>query len=337
MAEVSARAFSVIGSDYIKQFTTENVAQIVDLVKETYRIHGEGKTINPDSYFLRFPGRPSARIIALPAAIKDQEPIVGLKWISSFPENLSYGLNRASAVLILNDYATGYPLACMEGSNISAARTAASAVCAAELLHPSGKIVSRMGVIGAGPIARTSCEYLIRTGWKVGEFRVLDLEKARAEVFADQLTSCDQRAAVYDRYEDVLSASDLVLFATTAAAPYINDVELFRHNPTVLHLSLRDLSIENVLSCQNIVDDVEHCLKANTSVHLTEQCLGHRKFVSGTISQLIAGEMRADNDRPRLFSPFGLGILDLAVGRVIYNKYRRDLGGSAVAGFFPED
>ena len=85
--------------------------QIVELVEATYRLHGAGDSVNPPSYFLRFPDRPTSRIIALPASIGGDVRVDGLKWISSFPENVAAGIPRASAVLILNDHDTGYPFA----------------------------------------------------------------------------------------------------------------------------------------------------------------------------------------------------------------------------------
>jgi N-[(2S)-2-amino-2-carboxyethyl]-L-glutamate dehydrogenase len=97
-----------------------NEKQVFDAVEAAYRLHGSGNTLNPDSYFLRYPDRPSARIIALPADVGGAVQKNGIKWISSFQENRASNLARASAVLILKDATTGYPLACIEASLISA-------------------------------------------------------------------------------------------------------------------------------------------------------------------------------------------------------------------------
>jgi ornithine cyclodeaminase/alanine dehydrogenase-like protein (mu-crystallin family) len=80
-------------------------------------------------------------------------------------------------------------------------------------------------------------------------------------------------------------------------------------------LSLRDLAPQILLASTNFVDDVEHCLKANTSPHLVEQLTGNRDFLQGTLGDLMSGRAPAPPaDRPLIFSPFGLGVLDLAVG-----------------------
>jgi len=88
----------------------------------------------------------------------------------------------------------------------------------------------------------------------------------------------------------------------------------------VLHVSLRDLAPEIVLGSTNIVDDVEHCLKANTSPHLAEQQTGNRDFLAGTLDDVMTGRVSVPADRPVVFSPFGLGVLDLAVGKYVYDR-----------------
>ena len=83
--------FSVISGAQVQQALQGQEKQIVELVEATYRWHGAGDSVNPPSYFLRFPDRPSSRIIALPASIGGQVRVDGLKWISSFPENVAAG------------------------------------------------------------------------------------------------------------------------------------------------------------------------------------------------------------------------------------------------------
>ncbi|HJY46117.1 MAG TPA: 2,3-diaminopropionate biosynthesis protein SbnB, partial [Propionibacteriaceae bacterium] len=119
--------FAVVSGAQVQGALQGREQQIVELVEATYRLHGAGDSVNPPSYFLRFPDRLSSRIIALPASIGGEVRVDGLKWISSFPDNVAAGIPRASAVLILNDHDTGYPFGCLEASIISATRTAASA------------------------------------------------------------------------------------------------------------------------------------------------------------------------------------------------------------------
>jgi ornithine cyclodeaminase len=115
--------FVVIPGVQVQRVLQGRERETVAVVEAAYRLHGAGDTVNPPSYFLRFPDRPSARIIALPASLGAEERVDGIKWISSFPENLAAGIPRASAVLILNDPDTGFPYACLEASVISASRT----------------------------------------------------------------------------------------------------------------------------------------------------------------------------------------------------------------------
>jgi N-[(2S)-2-amino-2-carboxyethyl]-L-glutamate dehydrogenase len=104
----------------------------------------------------------------------------------------------------------------------------------------------------------------------------------------------------------------------------------------VLHVSLRDLAPEILLASTNIVDDVEHCLKADTSPHLVEQLTGNRDFLLGTLDDVMAGRVSVPTDGTVVFSPFGLGVLDLAVGKFVYDEVARSGELHVVDDFFHE-
>src|SRR5687767_15675177 len=156
--------FAVISGAEVQHALQGREHEIVALVDAAYRLHSAGDSVNPPSYFLRFPDRPTSRIIALPASIGADVGVDGLKWISSFPENVAAGIPRASAVLILNDRDTGYPFACLAASITSATRTAASAALAADRLSRHRLRPTRVGVVGAGLIARYMQMFLAGTG-----------------------------------------------------------------------------------------------------------------------------------------------------------------------------
>jgi len=314
--------FAVVSGLQVQQALQGREKDVVELVEATYRLHGAGASVNPPSYFLRFPDRPSDRIIALPASLGGETPVSGLKWISSFPGNVASGIPRASAVLILNDHDTGYPFACLESSIISATRTAASAALAADRLSRGRERPTRIGFFGAGLIARYVHTFLAATGWDFDEIGIHDLSADSAAGFRCYLeqSGATGRVTVHDDAEELVRFSDLVVFATIAGEPHVTDPAWFEHNPLVLHLSLRDLAPEVVLASTNVVDDVEHCLKANTSPHLAEQRTGNRDFILGTLDDVMAERVTVPTDRPVIFSPFGLGVLDLAVGQFVHDE-----------------
>jgi ornithine cyclodeaminase len=312
----------VISGAQVQRALQGQEKEIVELVEATYRLHGVGDSVNPPSYFLRFPDRPSSRIIALPASIGGHLRVDGLKWISSFPENVSAGIPRASAVLILNDHDTGYPFACLESSIISATRTAASAALAADWLTRGRQRPTRVGFFGVGLIARYIHTFLAGTGWSFDEVGVHDLSADSAAGFCGYLEQAGTagKITLHDSAEKLIRSSDLVVFATVAAEPHVSELSWFEHNPLVLHVSLRDLAPEILLASTNVVDDIEHCLKANTSPHLAEQLAGNRDFLLGSLDDVMAGRVTVLADQPLIFSPFGLGVLDLAVGKNVYDK-----------------
>src|SRR5438132_1342138 len=313
---------SVINGKTVFDIVHAHRAECIGIVREAYLAHADGQSVNPDSHFLRFPDKPDCRIIALPAYLGNGFHVAGLKWVASYPANIQRGFPRASAVLVLNSYETGYPFAILEASIISAARTAASAVLAAHWLNGQSSRAHSLGIVGTGFIARYVYDFLVDTGWTIDQVRLHDQSPHESQKFRNTVCRLDQHqtVTVVPDVAQLVRASDLILFTTVASTPHVVDPALFAHNPLVLHISLRDLAPEILLRSQNVVDDVEHVMKANTSPHLAEQKTGNRSFVTGTLADIMLGRRSVTSHRSIIFSPFGMGILDLAVGKWVYEQ-----------------
>lgn len=311
--------FTVVSGTTVREIITRNRNEIVREVRQTYLDHHAGRTVNPRSYFLVFPDKPDSRIIALPAYLGNHHGVAGIKWISSFPGNITRGIQRASAVLVLNDYETGYPLTLIEASQVSAARTAASAVLAAEVLT-DGRAAGRLAVVGAGVIGRTILDFFAAQNWNLATVTVYDKVADYASAMAGYARSqLGYTANVGDSLASALDSADLIVLVTNSGQPYILDPDAFMPDKVVLNISLRDIGPHIIASSSNIVDDVDHCLTANTSPHLAEQEYDNRDFITGTLAQVMNGEITVGLGAPVIFSPFGLGVLDLAVGSLIYD------------------
>lgn len=312
--------FSVISGQVVHRLIHDDLAGCLEVVRAAYAAHDRKQTVNPASVFLRFADRPNARIIGLPAHLLTPVPVSGMKWIASYPDNIKSGFPRASAALLLNSHEHGYPFACMEASVISAARTAASAVLAAKALVGQQHVLA-FGIIGAGLIARYVYRFLMGTGWTMDRLKLYDTDRAMAERFVSRW--CDpghHDVEIASDLASVLGTCDLVLFATVAPRPHVDDARLLVHHPVVLHLSLRDLAPAIVVEAFNVADDIDHVMAAGTSLHLAEQETGTRSFVAGTLAEVLDGRCPVERSRTRIFSPFGLGVLDIAVGKWVYDR-----------------
>jgi ornithine cyclodeaminase len=324
----------IVTGEQVRALLEADRPGVVEAVRQAYLAWGRGDATPPDSTFLRFPGRARERIIALPAWLGGAWNLAGIKWIASFPENTRLGLDRASATLVLNDMETGYPIAMLESSVISAWRTAASAALAASVVHPGAP--RTVGVIGAGLIAWETVRFLRSLMPTLERIIVHDLSAGAADHFLARASDFGERSRA-DSAAVVLASADVTVLATTAITPHIAEIPAADHPRTLLHVSLRDLEPACLLAADNTADDVHHVNQARTSVHLLSEQFGHAGFLRAGMADLLSGRAAARDEAKdlRIFHPFGLGMLDLAVGAMALSAARSAGVGTVVEGFLP--
>jgi len=131
--------------------TQRNIARLVDLpeairvVREAFKAMARGETVMPPKIYLPLPHQSDFR--AMPAYLT-RPAACGVKWVNVHPHNRAKGLPTVMAIIIINDPATGFPLAVMDGLLVTKLRTAAAgAVAAAALARRDSTTV---GLIGCG-------------------------------------------------------------------------------------------------------------------------------------------------------------------------------------------
>jgi ornithine cyclodeaminase len=165
---------------------------------------------------------------------------------------------------------------------------------------------------------------------------VYDLSASAADHFLGRAAGFGERSRA-DSASAVLASADVTVLATTAITPHIAEIPSADHARTLLHVSLRDLEPACLLAADNTADDVHHVNQARTSVHLLSEQLGHANFLRAGMADLLSGRAAARDEAKalRIFHPFGLGMLDLAVGAMVLAAARSGGVGTVVEGFLP--
>jgi alanine dehydrogenase len=137
---------------------------------------------------------------------------VGVKLVAAFHGNPARGLPGHQALICLFDPDTGTPLAVMDGTHITAFRTAGGAALSTKLLARAD--AHRLAIIGGG-VQGVSHTHLLPLVRDISEIRVW----SRTAASARRVAAIDERARVCDTAEEAVRDADVVCLCTTAKEP----------------------------------------------------------------------------------------------------------------------
>src|SRR5437870_5596452 len=149
----------------------------VEAVREAFVAYAKREWTMPPKVYV--PAYPAGDFRAMPA---HGGGFALLKWISSFPGNPSRGLPTVMGTVLLSDASCGRLLAILDAASLTALRTGAAAVLAAETLaRPDAECVA---VVGAGVNGKAVARTFLARGRKVA---IADLDRSRAEAAAEEI------------------------------------------------------------------------------------------------------------------------------------------------------
>jgi ornithine cyclodeaminase/alanine dehydrogenase-like protein (mu-crystallin family) len=136
------------------------------------------------------------------------------KLVAVFPGNHARGRPSHQALIALFDPSDGTPVAVMDGTRITAARTgAAAAVAAGTLARPDAAVLA---ILGAGVQGRSHLDAFPRVR-EFGEIRVASRTPGRAAALAERHPA----ARAVDGFEAAVAGADVVCCCTDAREPIL--------------------------------------------------------------------------------------------------------------------
>jgi alanine dehydrogenase len=184
---------------------------LLDALAEGFRALTGGQVDAPKRIGVTVPT--AGFLLGMPAYQSEREIVV--KLVSVFAGNAELGLPTHQALICVFDPKTGAPLAVMDGSTITALRTAGAAALATKLLAPEATPV--LAIVGAGVQGRSHLTMLPRVR-PFAEIRVASRQLAHAE----ELAAMDMRARAVASVEEAVRGADVVCLCTSSDEPVVS-------------------------------------------------------------------------------------------------------------------
>ncbi|HEX4806076.1 MAG TPA: 2,3-diaminopropionate biosynthesis protein SbnB [Conexibacter sp.] len=313
----------------------DSIRGYVEALRGALALHAEGKTAQPLKPYLRWRrrGHIADRIIAMPGYVGGTDPMAGIKWIGSKHDNPSArGIPRASAVIVLNDPETHFPVAIMEGGEISGMRTAGVTVLACEYLARPG--FQAIALVGCGFIGRLHALGLLESFPAIERIYLYDHHRAAADALAQELGQLGRAGltvTVCDAAEEAVCRGELVVPCTVTARPYI-ELDWLMPGAFVSNISIMDVTPDVYLGVDKlIVDDWEQANRERKTIN--QLVLAGRLKQSDLHAELgdvVRGIKpgREHRDERILLNPMGMAIEDVACAAAVYRTAREQGAGT---------
>jgi alanine dehydrogenase len=292
----------------------------VDAVREAFLAHARGEWLMPSKVYVEAP--PDGDFRAMPAR---GGGYAAVKWVTSFPSNPQRGLPTVSGIVLLSDASNGQLLAELDAGALTALRTGAAAVLAAETLAADG---GPAAVVGCGVNGRAVARTFLARGRGV---LLWDIDAGRAAEVADEL------GALATGSRDEALGADVVATVTPGRELLFPPGSLRSGQ----HVSLMgadgpgkaEIAVEELLRSRVVVDEWEQASHNGDISRAVEAGSMTREDVT-ELGHILLGDApgRESSDEITVFDSTGLAVQDLAVAALVYERYREEPDGPAFDG-----
>jgi alanine dehydrogenase len=288
----------------------------VESMREAFVEHARGSWVMPSKVYL---AAQNGDFRAMPAG---GGGYAVLKWVNSFPANPARALPTVSGVVLLSEADTGQLRAIMDAGAVTALRTGAAAVLAAETL--ARPTVAPAAVVGCGVNGQAVARAFLA---RDREVLLWDVHPEQARLVADEL---GEGAAVATDQAEAL-ASDIVVTVTPGQEVLFHDGTLHAGQ----HVSLMgadgpgkaEIAVEELLRARIVCDEWIQASHNGDIARAVEARRLRREQVA-ELGRILTGEEtgRSDEHQVTVFDSTGLAVQDLAVAVAVFSRWGEDPG-----------
>jgi ornithine cyclodeaminase/alanine dehydrogenase-like protein (mu-crystallin family) len=253
------------------------------------------------------------------------ENIFGTKFLSLFPGNAIRNQPVINGVVMLNEAASGKPVAILDGAKVTAIRT--GAVGGVAVRHTAPQQVESLGLIGAGVQGFHQVLFSCQAR-KIVNVSVYDMSKEKTRICCEHLSNALPQVSIKaaQSVEDLLVKSEIVITATPSQKPVLPDDKNLLRNKCYIGIGsykpdMREFPRALFELIERVLIDTEHGLEESGDL-ITPLDKGwiEKSQILKFGSYLTAKIRPGSGEKTTLFKSVGMGLFDIVVSELIYYK-----------------
>lgn len=315
----------IISMEDIVKSGCVNIDEVIAVIENVLVDYKNGKVMLPDKISQIFDEKTQNRINCMPATLFD-EGVCGVKWVSVFPTNPhKFAAPNVSGTIILSEIEKGFPFAIMDGTLITALRTACMGAIGAKYLAKKNSHV--YGTIGTGEQAKAHFIIMKHIFPQIDvcyvASRTKESENSYINIMKKQYPDVDFINCNGD-YDRAAENADIIVTAVSCQEPLLKGAAI-KKGAFYCHVGGWEDEYTVPDKASKIVCDNWDALKhrgSPTIAKMYKEGLLKDKDIYANLCDLIDNSKpgRENNDEFTYFNAIGLAYVDVAVA---YNFYKK--------------
>jgi alanine dehydrogenase len=305
----------ILDSDDVTEST--QITEVIDAVEGAFGAYARGDVQMPAKSYIDLP-QYNGDFRSMPAYIEAEDwDAAAVKWVNVHPDNPdTEGLPTVMGTIIYSDPETGFPLALLDGTDLTRLRTGAAAAVATRYL--AREDATSLGLVGAGIQSHSQLEAVSQ----VRDIETVVLSDLDEEAIREFEELYGDEFDIEEGSPNEAARCDVVSTTTPVREPIVSEVGEDTHiNAMGADAEGKhEIADEVLMNAKLVIDDYEQCIHSGEINVPWHNGVLDDDNLHGELGDVVTGKIdgRTDADGVTIFDSTGLAIQDVAAAHVVY-------------------